>query len=71
MQPYANKSGNSGVVAFTIGSDFIVVAFTGGALYTYDYATAGKKHVEAMKTLARDGRGLSTYISQHVHDRYV
>lgn len=30
----------------------------------------GKIHVEAMKKLARAGKGLSSYITRHVRDAY-
>ncbi len=57
LQPYANKSGNSGVAAYATGETFIVV-------YKYTYDSAGADAVEEMKGLAIDGLGLSTYISQ-------
>ena len=70
MQRYTNLSGDSGVTAYEIGADYIVVQFRTGTPYRYSYAGAGQHHVERMKKLAVAGRGLSTYISQHVHDRY-
>jgi len=70
MQRYLNLSGDSGVTAYEIGADYIMVQFRRGGPYRYSYAGAGQHHVERMKELAVAGRGLSTYISQHVHDRY-
>jgi hypothetical protein len=70
MQPYATLSGDAGVTAYEIGADYILVQFRKGRTYRYSYARAGEHHVERMKELAVAGRGLSTYISQHVHDRY-
>lgn len=70
MKRYQNRSGNSGVVAYEAGDSFIRIRFAEGALYTYSYQSAGKAKVEKMKALAGEGKGLATYISQHVKDAY-
>jgi hypothetical protein len=70
MQHYRNLSGDSGVTGYKIGVNYILVQFRTGKSYRYSYAHAGRQHVERMKLLATAGRGLSTYISQYVHDRY-
>lgn len=70
MKRYANLSGDSGVVAYEIGPDWIRVKFRDGTIYGYTYARPDASHVEAMKGLAVAGRGLSTYISQHVREAY-
>lgn len=66
MRPYRNLGGNSGVVQWDEGPDSISVRFRSGDVYVYSYESAGRRHVEAMKRLARLGRGLSAYISQHL-----
>lgn len=71
METYRDLSHASGVTGYEIGRDFIDVRFRRGETYRYDYASAGKPHIEEMKRLARAGRGLSTYISQHVRDDYA
>jgi len=72
MQRYRNLAGNSGVVAYAITPSSIRVKFAGAdRIYEYSHVSAGKAHVEEMKRLAQAGRGLSTYISQHVADDYV
>lgn len=68
MTPYANRSGDSGVVAYAIVGDAIVVEFDGGALYLYDAVRPGIAQVRRMRALARSGRGLSSYISREVDD---
>lgn len=71
MERYKNLSRKSGILSFEIGTDYITVRFAGtGNTYTYSYRTAGAIHVEAMKRLALEGRGLATYISRHVKDLY-
>jgi hypothetical protein len=63
-------AGGSGVTHYEVGADFVRVRFHGGRVYRYSYARAGVHHVERMKELAKAGRGLATYISQHAHDLY-
>ena len=70
MERYMNLNGNSGVVAFEIGNTWIKVQFTSGSLYTYSYQKAGETHVEMMKVLAREGRGLSSYITRNCRKSY-
>jgi hypothetical protein len=55
-----------------VSPDCIRVQFreTHDVVYVYDHVIPGAIHVERMKGLADEGRGLSTYISQHVRDRY-
>lgn len=66
MERYADKSGDSGVTAFEIGVDFIIVVFKSSTSpYKYTYATAGSAAIETMKQLARAGQGLQTYINTH------
>jgi hypothetical protein len=72
MERYRNSSGTSGVNSFEIGNDYIRIKFTGSSK-TYQYSYQGKarsNHVENMKTLARRGSGLNSYINQHVKFLY-
>jgi hypothetical protein len=71
LQRYANRNGESGVVAFATGPRGIAVQFVDGAVYVYDLERPGRAHVTEMKRLARAGQGLSTYISREVRDNYA
>lgn len=71
MKKYGNKSSGSGVTAFEAGRDYIKIRFQEGSIYTYNHKIPGKKYVDKMKRLAHEGKGLSTYISQHVGDKYA
>lgn len=71
MQRYANHGGQSGVIAYEIEKGAITVAFIGGARYMYTIASAGAANIERMHELAKEGRGLATFISRNVHDRYA
>lgn len=71
MRPYRNLSGSSGVVAFEPGERHIDIQFQDGHRYRYDYATPGQQEVETMKSLAKTGKGLATFINQHVRERFA
>ncbi|MFI5163011.1 MAG: hypothetical protein ACHQHN_17150 [Sphingobacteriales bacterium] len=70
MERYANRSGNSGVAGCQIGSDYIWVQFTSGAIYEYTYASAGTGNIETMKSLAIAGHGLCSFIKRNVNEDY-
>jgi hypothetical protein len=72
MKRYGNSAGTSGVAFFDDGPDFLKVQFRDSDefVYIYDHVVPGAADVARMKALAVAGRGLSTYISQHVRDRY-
>lgn len=71
MERYQNLAGNSGVAAYSLRKDAIAVRFEDGVVYVYTNASAGAKNIAEMKRLAVAGRGLSTFISRKVHDRYA
>jgi hypothetical protein len=64
MHRYKSPSGNSGVLRYDTGRDWIKVEFK-DATYTYTYKSAGQSHINKMKKLAAAGEGLSTYIARH------
>jgi hypothetical protein len=71
MERYKNLSGDSGVVAYEIRDNGIIVEFVSGECYLYDERIPGTRTVEQMKALAQKGKGLSTYISRHVRKNYA
>ena len=70
MERYRNLGGNSGIREYEIGPDSIKVSFPGKEPYLYTHRSAGQIHIERMKRLAVAGRGLGTYISKYVGDKY-
>jgi hypothetical protein len=70
MKKYLNKEGHSGVTGYEINPEGILVEFNHDTVYLYTDESAGSKLIDIMKTLAKDGRGLSTYISREVKDNY-
>jgi len=71
MQRYGNQSRDSGVVAYDVDAGQIIVQFRNGERYLYTEDSAGAANIATMQELARAGHGLSSFISQHVHDRYA
>jgi hypothetical protein len=71
MERYLNLAGNSGVLEYEIGDEWIRIRFRNGAVYRYTYGSAGRAGIERMKDLARAGRGLSTFVSTTVRDHYA
>ena len=73
MQRYRNLSGESGVVAYAYGDDWIEVEVGGRRFrgYRYTARSAGRERVERLKALAEAGRGLASYISREVKGGYV
>jgi hypothetical protein len=71
MEQYKkNNSGTSGVEFYEIEKEDIIVQFVDGSIYRYTYNSAGESAVEHMKVLALAGKGLTTFINQHVKDKY-
>ena len=70
MRPYKSTV-NSGVLAYDIGEDRIKIKFLDGTIYLYTYDSAGPENIEQMKTLAENGRGLTTFINQSVREQYA
>lgn len=73
MTSYLNKSGNSNVKAYEIGTDYIIVIFNGGAVrnYLYTYNSTGQENVEKMKKMAESGYGLNSFISRFIKNHYA
>jgi hypothetical protein len=71
MERYQNLGGDSGIVAYEIGDDFIKVQFHDGPVYLYTYESTGQAAIEHMKELARAGHGLNSYISRVVRKQYA
>lgn len=71
MHHYQGASGDTGVVAYQDGAGAITVQFRDGSVYLYTNDSAGCPAIAAMKRLAASGRGLTTYINQHVRENYA
>ena len=70
MARYANLGGNSSIIEYSIGDDYIDVKFSDGSMYRYSYRSAGSVKVNEMKRLAVAGQGLNSYIMRHARFNY-
>lgn len=70
MARYANLGGNSSIIEYSIGDDYIDVKFSDGFMYRYSYGSAGSAKVNEMKRLAVAGQGLNSYIMRHARFNY-
>jgi hypothetical protein len=70
MRQYGTHAKSHGVIAYEVGPDSIDVEFTSGWVYHFSYANPGQLRVDRMKELAESGKGLSTFISKHVKNRF-
>ena len=72
MQEYANTGGDSGILSYKIGENYIVVEFEFGdtRFYSYTYQSTGKARVDVMKSLAEAGEELNTYINKEIRKDY-
>jgi hypothetical protein len=71
VEKYKDLNGNSGISAFEIGRDYIMIEFKDGGRYLYNYSQPGIREVEEMKKYTLKGRELATYINQNVRERYA
>ena len=72
MPAYKDVDGDSGIVWFDTGPDWIDLEWERGKfIYRYSYASAGATHVEQMKRLAAKGNGLNTYLNKHAAQKYA
>jgi len=71
MEKYANSGGNSGVMGYEIGADFIRVEFTSGSIYLYTHDSAGRGNIIHMTDLAKNGQGLNSFINTNVRNAYA
>ena len=73
MKAYRNLNGDAGVAAYEQGPGWIRIRFHRGGTYRYTSDRVGPRNLKAMKRLAEEGRGLTTFINQHpeVKDGYA
>lgn len=73
MQPYRNLDGHSGIEAFALADDEIIVRFRTGEhrIYGYNRASVGEARLQRMRQLAQQGAGLNRYINSDIGERYA
>ncbi len=71
MKTYKNRSGESGVRAYSYDSDSISVQFKDGSIYVYNRVRPGFAVVNRMIELAESGIGLNSFINTYVRKNYA
>jgi hypothetical protein len=70
--PYKSRNPNAGVLNYEVVGRSIVLEFADHRCrYVYDEILPGAVHVRAMIQLAKRGKGLTTYVNQHVRENYA
>ncbi len=70
MQLYSEHV-RAGVHQYETGEDYIIIRFHNASYdYKFTYASAGKVAVEVMKMMAQQRKGLGTYITTQVKDKF-
>ena len=70
MNIYRNSGGDSGVRAYEISPNSILVQFSDLSLYEYTSSSVGSSNLQTMKNLASRGSGLNSFINSNVKFRY-
>lgn len=71
MDHYKNLSGDSPVLGYEAGEDYLIVEFKHGGKYLYDNPHTGVKNIEEMKILAKRGSGLASFITREIKKNYA
>ena len=71
MERYANRGGDSNVLAYEIEQTSIKVQFGDGSIYLYTSQSSGTANLEQMKQLASAGQGLNSFIGRVVRKGYA
>ncbi len=65
MKTYTDLNGDSGILEYDYGDDWIRIQFKRGGTYEYRSSGIGSSHLAMMKSLADSGDGLNTYINKN------
>lgn len=71
MERYKDLDHDSNILAFEIGSDYIIVVFKDNSSYLYNSTRPGINIVNQMKRLASVGEGLNSFIMKYVRKNYA
>jgi hypothetical protein len=70
LQPYYGSE-NTGVKAFEIGNNYIVVEYKDGRIYLYNDEFPGEEPLQIMKQKAKKGDKLGSYINTEIKNNYA
>lgn len=70
MEMYKDAGGNSGIRAYELGYDSVLVQFSDSSTYEYTSDSAGHNNLALMRNLAIQGSGLNSFINRNVKFKY-
>jgi hypothetical protein len=69
---YKRDNPNAGILNYEITHNGIILEFEDRKhRYLYNADKPGPQHLQEMLRLASEGRGLTTYVNQHVRENYA
>ena len=68
---YKNLDGKSAVTSYVIEKDAMTIRFTDHRVFIYTNQSAGPANISKMKTLAIAGKGLGTFITANLKERFA
>ncbi len=68
---YKNLGGKSVVSTYKIKKDSVTIRFADHSVYIFSNQSAGRLNVDKMKELAVAGKGLGTFITTTLKDRFA
>ena len=69
LTPYGNGNGNSGIIGYEIGNDWMDIEYANGGIYTYTEKNVGEVNFLKMQVFAMQGSGLNAFINKEVRGR--
>lgn len=69
--PYQTGNPDTGVRSYELVPHGIILEFQNRARYLYNAKRPGPEHLAEITRRALAGKGLSTYIAQHIGDQYA
>ena len=70
MLRYKNLSGNSTVLRYQCTKDTMTIGFSDFSVYKFTNQSTSPETIGKMKVLAQAGKGLGTFITANVKDRF-
>lgn len=71
FRAYKNLSGDSKVARYELTKDVVTIVFKDRSVYRYSNQSASPENISKMKTLALAGKGLGTFITTNLKDRFA
>lgn len=71
MQRYRDTDGESSILAYESGPDYLRVQFSDGSILRYTTASVGPRHLDEMQRRATEGEALEQYLTMHAKNKHA